>query len=216
MTMQLRPLPPDRLRWLHETELQEAFPPEELKPLAAMETLVRRGVYHPVGAWEGRELVGYLMLWTGPVTGYVLVDYLGVPAARRNQGLGGAILRRLQAGCQSLDGILVESETPLGGPTDALRRRRLGFYQRSGFVPLSYECLLFGVCYRTFLCSPNGRGREDQAQAAHRAMYTAQFPPAVLRRSVQIPWDPAAPLAEGISWATQTDLPGGEEKEVRV
>ena len=44
MTMLLRPLPPDQLRWLHETELQEAFPPEELKPLAAMETLVRRGV----------------------------------------------------------------------------------------------------------------------------------------------------------------------------
>ena len=143
--MQLRDLTLDQLRWLHATELHEAFPAEELKPFPAMEQLFRRGAYRPVGAWEGETLVGYALLWTSPAAGYVLIDYLGVTAARRNGGLGGEILRLLQEKFRAWEGILVESEAPEGGPEDALRRRRLGFYQRNGFRPLSYDCLLFGV-----------------------------------------------------------------------
>lgn len=56
--MKLRELDLTELRRLHKTELHEAFPPEELKPYAAMETLVKAGVYHPMGAWEGETLVG--------------------------------------------------------------------------------------------------------------------------------------------------------------
>ena len=40
--MQLRDLTLDQLRWLHATELHEAFPAEELKPFPAMEQLFRR------------------------------------------------------------------------------------------------------------------------------------------------------------------------------
>ena len=54
--MQLRDLTLDQLRWLHATELHEAFPAEELKPFPAMEQLFRRGAYRPVGAWEGETL----------------------------------------------------------------------------------------------------------------------------------------------------------------
>ena len=73
--MKLRELDLTELRRLHETELREAFPPEELKPYAAMETLVKAGVYHPVGAWEGETLVGYAVLWESPGSRYVLIDY---------------------------------------------------------------------------------------------------------------------------------------------
>lgn len=107
--MQLRDLTLDQLRWLHATELHEAFPAEELKPFPAMEQLFRRGAYRPVGAWEGETLVGYALLWTSPAAGYVLIDYLGVTAARRNGGLGGEILRLLQEKFQDWEGILVES-----------------------------------------------------------------------------------------------------------
>ena len=51
--MRLRDLTLDQLRWLHATELHEAFPAEELKPFPAMEQLFRRGAYRPVGAWAG-------------------------------------------------------------------------------------------------------------------------------------------------------------------
>ena len=82
--MTLRDLTLQELHHLHRHELREAFPPEELKPFAAMKKLYRAGVYHPVGAWEGETLVGYALLWEAPQRKYVLIDYLGVPAARRN------------------------------------------------------------------------------------------------------------------------------------
>ena len=190
--MQLRDLTLDQLRWLHATELHEAFPAEELKPFPAMEQLFRRGAYRPVGAWEGETLVGYALLWTSPAAGYVLIDYLGVTAARRNGGLGGEILRLLQEKFRAWEGILVESEAPEGGPEDALRRRRLGFYQRNGFRPLSYDCLLFGVHYRTFLLSPNGKGTEAAAMEAHRGSTVPAGPGWAYEKSVEIPGTPPA------------------------
>ena len=94
--MTLRDLTLQELHHLHRHELREAFPPEELKPFAAMKKLYRAGVYHPVGAWEGETLVGYALLWEAPQRKYVLIDYLGVTAARRNGGLGSVILEKVR------------------------------------------------------------------------------------------------------------------------
>ena len=209
--MTLRELNLAELKRLHETELREAFPPEELKPYAAMKTLYEKGVYHPIGVWEGETLVGYAFLWDSPGHSYVLVDYLGVPARLRNGGLGGKILDRLAEHFADLDGILVESEAPEGGETDALRRRRLDFYRRSGFTFLDYDVGLFGVHYAVCLRSPNGKGSGAGAMAAHQALYQAQFPAWAYRKFIQIPWDPAHPLQPPESWAEQTTLPGLEE-----
>lgn len=211
--MTLRDLSLAELRELHRTELHEAFPEAELKPYAAMAHLCRRGVYHPIGAFEGATLVGYAILWSSPDERYVLIDHLGVTKARRNGGLGGEILRRLAARYAALDGILVESEAPEGGASDALRRRRLGFYRRSGFTLLDYECILFSVHYAVALCSPNGRGTEAAAMAAHRSLYRSQLAPWAYDRFIQIPLDPARPVAPTESWAGQTTLPGLGEEE---
>lgn len=206
--MRLRELSLEELRRLHETELQEAFPPEELKPYAAMEKLHQSGAYHPIGAWEGEELLGYAILWESPDKTYVLIDYLGVTASRRNGGLGGKILKLLQEEFQNWDGIIVESEAPDGGEHDELRRRRMDFYRRNGFVFQDYDCNLFGVHYAVCLCSPSGRGNGEGAMAAHQALYKAQFTPWAYERFIQIPRDPENPLRPPESWAEQTTLPG--------
>ena len=182
--MTLRDLTLQELHHLHRHELREAFPPEELKPFAAMKKLYRAGVYHPVGAWEGETLVGYALLWEAPQRKYVLIDYLGVTAARRNGGLGAELLRLLREKFRSWDGIIVESEAPEGGQSDGIRQRRMNFYRRNGYTFLRYDCMLFGVHYRVCLCSPNGKGSEEATMAAHQA-----------------------------SWAEQRGLPGLEEDE---
>ncbi len=291
--LSLRDLSLEELLVLHRTELHEAFPAAELKPYAAMAHLCRRGAYHPIGAFEGAALVGYAILWSSPDERYVLIDYLGVTKDRRNGGLGGEILRLLAERYAALDGILVESEAPEGGAsdavcqkkprrvscpqarnsvesfspatcasekillspqvcessakggqrvraggcippskssegvfrqpqseapeggeTDALRRRRLGFYQRNGFTFMDYECILFSVHYAVALCSPNGRGTEAAAMAAHQSLYRSQLAPWAYDRFIQIPLDPTRPVAPTESWAGQTTLPGlGEEEE---
>ena len=163
--MTLRDLTLQELHHLHRHELREAFPPEELKPFAAMKKLYRAGVYHPVGAWEGETLVGYALLWEAPQRKYVLIDYLGVTAARRNGGLGAELLRLLREKFRSWDGIIVESEAPEGGQSDGIRQRRMNFYRRNGYTFLRYDCMLFGVHYRVCLCSPNGKGSEEATMA---------------------------------------------------
>ena len=65
----------------------------------------------------------------------MLLDYLGVTAARRNGGLGGAILKMLAAREAGRRTVLVEAEAERsGGPEEErpLRLRRLGFYARNG------------------------------------------------------------------------------------
>ena len=214
--MKLRELDLTELRRLHKTELHEAFPPEELKPYAAMETLVKAGVYHPMGAWEGETLVGYAVLWESPGSRYVLIDYLGVTASRRNRGLGGKILGLLRETFRDWDGIIVESEAPDGGEQDALRRRRMDFYRRSGFTFLDYDCILFGVHYAVCLCSPNGKGTEAAVMEAHKALYRKQFSSWAYDRYVQIPRDPDCPLQPPESWAEQKNLPGLEEERMNA
>ncbi|MDY3013703.1 MAG: GNAT family N-acetyltransferase [Evtepia sp.] len=209
--MKLRALSLEELAWLHQTELTEAFPPSELKPYAAMEKLCQAGAYRPVGAFEGETLVGYALLWEDPDQRYVLVDYLGVTAARRNQGLGGEILRLLSQTFSNWDGIIIESEAPEGGPEDAIRRRRIEFYRRNGYTFLGYDCMLFGVHYKVCLHSPNGEGTEAGAMASHQALYRSQFTQWAYDRYIQIPRDPAKPLEPPESWAEQTTLPGMEE-----
>ena len=212
--MTLREMTLEELKALHRTELHEAFPPSELKPFAAMKTLYAKGVYHPLGAYDGEALLGYALLWDAPGTKYVLIDYLGVPAAMRNRGLGGQVLRGLGERFADYDGIIVESEAPEGGPEDGLRRRRMDFYRRAGFSFLDYDCVLFGVHYAVCLLSPNGRGTAEGTLAAHQALYRSQFPRWAYNKFIQIPRDPANPLAPPESWADQDNLPGlGEGRE---
>ena len=61
----MRDLTLDQLRWLHATELHEAFPAEELKPFPAMERSSAGGL-PPGGRLGGGDSVGYALLWTSP------------------------------------------------------------------------------------------------------------------------------------------------------
>lgn len=211
--MRLRALTLGELETLHRTRMGQDFPPEELKPFAAMQTLYEAGAYHPMGAWEGEDMVGYALLWESPGTGYLLLDYLGVEASRRNAGLGGEILRLLQGAFRDRKGILVESEAPEGDGRDALRQRRMGFYRRNGFAFLSYTCVLFGVHYAVALCPPAEAGGVEAVMEAHRQVYRAQLAPWAYEKFVEIPRDPQRTAAPAESWAGQTNLPGLGERE---
>ena len=173
--MRLRALTLGELETLHRTRMGQDFPPEELKPFAAMQTLYEAGAYHPMGAWEGEDMVGYALLWESPGTGYLLLDYLGVEASRRNAGLGGEILRLLQGAFRDRKGILVESEAPDGDGRDVLRQRRMGFYRRNGFA------------FR-----PRREGRRPSWRPTGKSPGPS-WPPGPMRRSWRSPGTPSAP-----------------------
>ena len=186
--MRLEILTPDMLQTVYETDLKEAFPPAELKPLSAMEAMRSRGAYVPLALRDGDSPpLGYILLWKHADGRFILIDYLCVPAARRNNGIGGKILQSVRAHYPPDTVFIGESEAPTGNPAqDELILRRLGFYARSGAETLHYDTALFGVHYRT-LCWANALPDEALVMRKHQEIYLQQFGREKYDRYIQIP-----------------------------
>lgn len=171
--MELRPMTRGELPAWYERELSEAFPPNERKPLADFYALMDAGRYQILGLYEDGALLGYAGMWSNPgYPDYVLLDQLGVTAARRNGGLGGKILALLPARYREKVCIIAEAECPVPGGSpeeNAIRSRRIAFYQRAGFVP-TYEMGACGVRFQTLTLG--GEPADLPAlMEAHRAIY---------------------------------------------
>ncbi|WP_295581793.1 GNAT family N-acetyltransferase [uncultured Oscillibacter sp.] len=195
--MELRMPTPEQLRTVYATDLREAFPPAELKPLRAIEALWEDGWYRPWCLFDGDEIAGTCFLWLGH-PGWALLDYLCVSSRRRNGGTGALLLEKLlerEAGTV----ILGESEAPDGAPDPALAERRLGFYARNRAKTAGYDTEMFGVHYKTLYWA-EGPIPDETLMAEHRFIYQNRFSPEKYARYVRIPLAPgASPMAQ-VPW----------------
>lgn len=202
--MGLIDLSPAQLERLYDGALKSDFPPQELKPLNAMLALMEQGRYQALGLDDAGTLLGYALLWLEPGVPFALLDYLGTLDGRRGHGLGAAMLDLLADRYRNFRGIFGEAETDQGGDPDsqALRRRRLGFYLRNGFRYGGYDCALFGVHYQTLI---RGRGdvTPEELLAVHRRFYRQQFPPRLYRRFIQLPLAPGEALQPAETWTEE-------------
>ena len=189
--MKLEILTPEELKKAYETDLSEAFPPSELKPLSAMESLREREVYDPLCLRdEAGAVLGYILLWKHLDGRYILIDYLCVPAGRRNGGIGGKLLQTVIDAYPVGTVFLGESEAPSGEPAaDEMILRRLAFYRRNGAAFLGYDCALFGVHYKT-ICWAEPMPPEKEILRQHQEIYLAQFGRERYDRYIQIPLAP--------------------------
>ena len=188
--MQLRPLNPEELAVAYETDLKEAFPPAELKPLSAMTEMMARGVYEALALYEGEEgPLGYVLLWKHVDGKFFLIDYLCVPAGRRNGGLGAALLRTLFDRCSPETVFIAESEAPTG-EADEMILRRLAFYRRNGAETIGYDTALFGVHYKTIAWCRAGLPAEEMILRKHREIYLERFAGSRHEAMIQVPLRP--------------------------
>lgn len=112
----------------------------------------------------------------------VLLDYLGVTARMRSGGLGAKMLAALKAQGRPL---ILESELPVDGETqeeNAIRRRRIAFYERNGFVP-AYEMATCGMRWQAMLAGGEGYPLEA-VMRWHKALYDEK------RTDVKVPLGP--------------------------
>ena len=193
--MELRPVSGAALEDWYRRELTEAFPPNERKPLEDIRTLMARGRYEVWGLFEGDTLLGYATLWMEPADkSCILLDYLGVTAARRNGGLGRQIVRMLAEKLEGKSLLLIEAERPVEGADPAentLRQRRLAFYERCGFVA-AYDMATCGMRFTTFL--PFLPRDLAPVMALHRAIYGPE------RTDVKVPLGPDEMLPGPPAW----------------
>lgn len=202
--MELKILSPLELKRAYETDLREAFPPSELKPLAAMEDLRRRGVYDPLGYFgDTGELLGYALLWKHRDGRYLLVDYLCVPAGKRNGGIGGRLIQAVRDRYPQGTVFLGETEAPTGeADRDGLILRRLDFYRRSGAVTLGYDCALFGVHFKN-ICWADPLPEEAEILQRHREIYLDQFGRERFDRYIQLPLAPGEAVRPVTDWTEE-------------
>lgn len=199
--MKLRTMTPAELERAYETDLMEAFPPAELKPLSAMEQMRAEGIYDPVCLFDAEgEPQGYILLWKHPDGRYILIDYLCVPAQKRGGGTGGTLLRLIRDFYPPDTVFIGESEAPTGNPAaDGMILRRLDFYRRSGAAFLGYECALFGVRYKT-ICWARRLPEEAEILRRHQEIYLRQFGRERYERYIQIPLAPGEALRPLCDW----------------
>ena len=204
--MKLRKMTPDQLRLAYKTDLREAFPPEELKPLSAMERLWERGLYEALALWgdAGEGPLGYVLLWNHPDGRFRLIDYLCVPAGRRNGGIGGKLLAALWEAYPPETVFLGESEAPTGDAgADEMILRRLAFYDRTGAVTLGYDTAQFGVVFKTIVWSRAPLPPEAEILQKHREICDTLFAHSPLRDMMQIPLHPGEAPRQRTKWTEE-------------
>ena len=202
--MKFHLMDPDELRHVYETDLREAFPPSELKPLSAMEDLREKGLYDPLRFLdENGNTLGYALLWRHKDGRYILIDYLCVPASQRNRGIGAMLIAAMQSHYSADTVFIWESEAPVGDPAqDAMILRRLDFYLRCGGRIIGYDCALFGVHFKT-LCLASHLPEEDEILQKHQEIYRAQFPPERYAQFIQLPLAPGEKPFEITDWTEE-------------
>ncbi|MCD8341288.1 MAG: GNAT family N-acetyltransferase [Clostridiales bacterium] len=167
--------------------MERDFPPAELKQLAHLQRLFREGLSEGWLLLRGGREVGYAILLRPGEAPYTLLDYLAME--ERGAGCGTACLALLKE--RYPGGLLAEVEAPEAGlPPEVarLRRRRIAFYQRSGFRPCPFPNDIFGVRYLVHLWTPQPEEPDEACQAALalEECYRRQLPPERFRANVFI------------------------------
>ena len=190
MEGEFRLLTADEMAQVYHQHMKYDFPPDELKPLKRLQTMLASGHYAPYALLREGEVVSYAFYWTAGDS-YVMLDYFAVVRAHRNRGVGGELLREmLERFCVDGKGVYGEVEMPISGDpeVDALRNRRLNFYLRNGMRKAGFYTKIFGVPY-VMIC----HGPEIEPQdlmEVDRKIYRSALTTAMYEKNVFIPWTP--------------------------
>lgn len=131
------------------------FPPEELRPLVNLQSLIDRNGYEGLGLYntENDALVGYGFFVRIPSADIALLDYYAILEEYRSQGVGSLFLAQMKEYYEDLRGILLETEDFDTAATDeerAIRRKRDAFYIKNGALRTSTNTTVFGVDFQIF------------------------------------------------------------------
>ena len=126
----------------------KSFPPDERPPFSWLvksfqNQEARFDVYE-----DGEGLVGFACIIENEDTAYLF--FLAVDPHRRNSGYGSAILASISKAYKDKTLFLL-AEDPELGDDRTMRKRRIAFYARNGFLPSGIKAIEYGVQY-VFLC----------------------------------------------------------------
>ncbi len=166
--LEMKRLELDELVKVYEERLILDFPPEELKPLSVLTSLMQRGLYLCYGLFDEGEMVAYAFFMR--VEGYrdILIDYLAVSAKSRGKGYGSRFLTLMKEELMEFDSIIFEVESGKSANTSEeveICQKRLEFYKKNGLQDTSLRVSLFGIdmklLYLPLRNAPSDQGIKD-------------------------------------------------------
>lgn len=153
--------------------LDQSFPEQELRTAAGQRALFANPYYRAVVSWlpDGSPLA-FLGVWE--FEAFRFVEHFAVAPAGRGKGIGGEFLRRYQQ--SGTTPVILEVEHP----NTEIAARRIGFYERHGFVLNHYE--YYQPAMREgqkplpllIMSWPQALG-EEEFRAARRVLYTEVY-----------------------------------------
>lgn len=186
--MRLEPLNDKQIGKVYRTHLKKDFPRIERKPLFAIRALRKRGAYECLGAYEGEALAAYVFLaYAGRAP---LIDYLAVVSGGRGAGVGSAVSAALSARYAACDFLLAEVERAEAAESEeerAIRVRRIGFYEKNGWIRTGQRVDLFGADMEILALPLTVCPGADEARRELENVYRVMFPWALDRRKVKFP-----------------------------
>lgn len=110
-----------------EKTYNDSFPEAERRAFSLVRELVKDESRFSVYAlFKDKEYAGFITAWR--FVGFSYVEHFAIEASARNGGTGGEAMRQFMALCDTP--IVLEVEIP----TEEMSMRRIGFYERLGYV----------------------------------------------------------------------------------
>ena len=189
---EVRELSLAQIRSVYSERMTRDFPPDELKPLQAIERALERGVYACYGAMDGTEVLAYAFFvnLSEPGGRYALLDYYAVRQELRGQGVGSRFIQALMAGpLREMDCVLLEVDDPACAETAedlSARTRRMDFYLRNGLRDTSVTAEVYRVKYRILTLPLGSMSSVEETRRIYAALYRAILPEGVYESMVRI------------------------------
>lgn len=110
--------------------MEQSFPPDERRPKPEQLALLDDPAHSIYILPQNGDIAAFITVWR--LDGFAFIEHFAVAPAMRCGGTGSLMLRELipALGCR----VCLEVEPPL----NELTRRRIGFYERSGFTLNGY------------------------------------------------------------------------------
>lgn len=178
---------------IYDTHMRDTFPPSELRPYKSIKALTNSGNYFCYGLYDEDSLQAYAFFSRAKNRTYCLLDYYAVIESLRGSGIGSQFFPLLREKLQHMDGILLEVESVESTENEeeqAIRQRRIRFYQRNGCVMTGVKCHLYGVDYRIMAMPaakpvPEDRSILSELESIYHVMFNDLLYPLVCRPFIQ-------------------------------
>lgn len=108
-----------------------SFPPEEHRRREKQEGLLDNPYYQLYGYKKDGMIAAFFAVWR--FDEFLYVEHFAVEGSQRNGGIGAGLL------CELLEMMHMPTVLEVELPEEELPRRRIGFYERNGFVQNDYD-----------------------------------------------------------------------------